>query len=77
MFYTLVDTAIGSIGLGWTERGVVRLALPGADRAATEALFLRQGAVSGQPDAALLVAPAGRRRGRAEAAAPEQAAAVE
>lgn len=53
MFYSLIDTAIGTMGLGWTERGVARFALPGADRAATEALFLRHGATPGRPDAAL------------------------
>lgn len=56
MFYSLIDTAIGSMGLGWSERGVVRFALPGAERAATEALFLRQGAIPGRPDPALAAA---------------------
>lgn len=50
MRYSLIDTAIGTMGLGWTERGVVRLTLPGTDRAATEALFLRQGAIPGRGD---------------------------
>lgn len=53
MQYWLIDTAIGTMGLGWTERGVARFALPGRDRTATEGLFLRIGAVSGRPDAAL------------------------
>lgn len=56
MFYSLIETAIGTIGLGWSERGVARLALPDVDRSATQESFLRDGAVSGQPDAALLAA---------------------
>lgn len=56
MFYSLIDTAIGTIGLGWTERGVARLALPGADRAGTEEMFLRHGASPGGADAALVAA---------------------
>ena len=56
MIYSLIDTAIGSIGLGWTERGVVRLALPGADRAATEEVFRRQGASPADADAPLAAA---------------------
>src|SRR5687768_11075420 len=56
MHYSLIDTAIGAMGLGWTEQGVARFALPGADRHATEALFLRHGATAGQADAALVVA---------------------
>lgn len=56
MFYSLIDTAIGTMGLGWTERGVARFALPGADRTATEDLFLRHGATPGGPDGALVAA---------------------
>jgi methylated-DNA-[protein]-cysteine S-methyltransferase len=34
--YCLFDTAIGACGIAWSERGVTRLQLPEADRAATE-----------------------------------------
>ena len=30
MQYAVIETALGAMGLGWTERGVARLALPGA-----------------------------------------------
>jgi methylated-DNA-[protein]-cysteine S-methyltransferase len=56
MHYSLIDTAIGTMGLGWTERGVARLALPGTARAAVEERFLRQGATPGQADATLTAA---------------------
>lgn len=56
MFYSLIETAIGTIGLGWTARGVARLALPDAARTTTEALFLREGAAPRQPDAVLAAA---------------------
>jgi len=39
MDYVLFDTAIGACGLGWTERGLARMQLPGADRGATERRF--------------------------------------
>ncbi|HEV7278262.1 MAG TPA: methylated-DNA--[protein]-cysteine S-methyltransferase [Devosiaceae bacterium] len=56
MYYSLIDTAIGTIGIGWTERGVARVALPGADRAATEEAFLRHRASPGDADAVLAAA---------------------
>ena len=56
MQYGLIDTALGMMGLGWTERGVARFALPGADRAAIERVFARLGAVAGRPDATLVQA---------------------
>jgi methylated-DNA-[protein]-cysteine S-methyltransferase len=34
--YCLFDTAIGSCGVAWSERGLTRLQLPEADRGATE-----------------------------------------
>ena len=34
MQYAMIDTALGTMGLAWTETGVARLALPGDDRAA-------------------------------------------
>lgn len=54
MQYSLIDTAIGTMGLGWTRQGVARFALPGKDRAVVEGLFLRLGAVAGQADTALV-----------------------
>ncbi|MDP1731591.1 MAG: methylated-DNA--[protein]-cysteine S-methyltransferase [Devosia sp.] len=53
MRYCLIDTAIGTMGLGWTGRGVARFALPDRDRASTERLFPRMGALAGTPDAGL------------------------
>lgn len=37
--YTMVDTAIGTIGIAWNERGICRIALPERDRARMEARF--------------------------------------
>jgi methylated-DNA-[protein]-cysteine S-methyltransferase len=37
----LVATAFGPVGLAWSETGVVRAQLPGADGAATAALLIR------------------------------------
>ena len=34
--YCVFDTAIGSIGLGWTDRGIARVLLPQRDRQAME-----------------------------------------
>jgi methylated-DNA-[protein]-cysteine S-methyltransferase len=56
MFYSLIDTAIGTMGLGGTEGGVARFALPGADRGEAEELFLRHGARPGRADPALVEA---------------------
>lgn len=56
MQYALIDTALGTMGLGWTGRGVGRFALPGRDRAATEAPFLAAGAVAGTADPVLAAA---------------------
>ena len=33
MRYCLIDTELGTFGLAWTDAGVARVALPGADRA--------------------------------------------
>lgn len=33
MNYAAIDTALGAMGLGWTERGLARLALPGRNLA--------------------------------------------
>ncbi len=54
MQYSVIDTAIGAMGLGWTERGVARFALPGADRCSTERRMAKGGAVPGTPDAELV-----------------------
>ena len=56
MQYCLIDTALGIMGLGWTERGVNRFALPGRDRESTARIFLDMGAVAGPADAALVAA---------------------
>ena len=53
MRYALIDTALGTFGLGWTAVGVARVALPGRDRAATEAWIARDGASPGAPPAEL------------------------
>lgn len=50
MRYSLLDTALGVMGLGWTERGVARFALPSVDRASIEKRMVRGGAVPGEPD---------------------------
>lgn len=54
MWYCLIDTAIGTMGLGWTGHGVARFALPGASRDATERRMGKYGAVPGEPDAELV-----------------------
>ncbi len=48
MQYALIDTDLGIMGLGWTERGINRFALPGEDRAAAQSLF--RGVATGTPD---------------------------
>ena len=50
MRYTLVDTALGTFGLAWTDAGVARVALPGRDRAKTEIWISREPAEPGFPD---------------------------
>jgi len=50
MRYTLVDTAIGTFGLAWTDAGVARVALPGSDRGRTEVWISREPAEPGFPD---------------------------
>ena len=57
MRYALIDTALGTFGLAWTERGVARVALPGADRRKTEMWISRDPAVPGFPDGALANLP--------------------
>jgi methylated-DNA-[protein]-cysteine S-methyltransferase len=50
MRYTLVDTALGTFGLAWTDEGVARVALPGRDRGRTEVWISREPAEPGFPD---------------------------
>lgn len=57
MRYALIDTALGTFGLAWTDAGVARLALPGADRARTEIWISREPAEPGFPDGALARLP--------------------
>jgi len=48
--FCLIDTAIGPVGLAWSEHGLVRLQLPGPDRAATVDLLTgRADAVAAEP----------------------------
>jgi len=50
MRYTLIDTALGTFGLAWTDAGVARVALPGQDRGRTEIWISREPAEPGFPD---------------------------
>jgi len=67
MRYALVDTALGTFGLGWTAAGLARVALPGADRARTEHWLARDGGEQGVPAGRLAPLP-GRIRRYAEGA---------
>lgn len=51
--YTIIDTAIGPIGLAWNERGICRVALPERDRQRMESRFAARldGAAPGEPPA--------------------------
>jgi methylated-DNA-[protein]-cysteine S-methyltransferase len=52
--YVVFDTAIGPIGLAWSNRGVMRLRLPEADRAMTERRMRSYaGAWTGEPPPAI------------------------
>lgn len=53
MKYALIDTALGTMGLGWTDTGVARFALPGGDVDAMERR-LSLNAVRASPDPLLL-----------------------
>jgi methylated-DNA-[protein]-cysteine S-methyltransferase len=50
MRYTLIDTALGTFGLAWTDTGIARVALPGRDRGRTEIWISREPAEPGFPD---------------------------
>ncbi len=52
MKYALIDTALGAMGLGWTDAGVARFLLPSTDREATEHRMAKA-AEPAAPDAAL------------------------
>lgn len=47
------DTALGEFGIGWTDAGVARLQLPGADHAALLERINRDGAQAGEPTRAI------------------------
>ena len=49
MQFCLVDTAIGTFGLGWTAAGLSRVALPGVDAADAEARMRRAGGLPAEP----------------------------
>ena len=47
------DTALGEFGIGWTEAGVARVLLPGADHAALLERINRGGGRAGPPTRAI------------------------
>ena len=49
MHYRLVDTVIGTFGLGWTETGIVRVALPGDTAADAERRMQTFGGIPDEP----------------------------
>jgi methylated-DNA-[protein]-cysteine S-methyltransferase len=57
MRYALVDTAIGTFGIAWTDKGLARVALPGRDRGNTELWISRDPAEPGFPDGQLAGLP--------------------
>ena len=57
MRYALIDTALGTFGIAWTDLGVARVALPGRDRARTEVWISRDPAEPGFPDGKLAALP--------------------
>src|SRR5688500_12174560 len=52
MKYALIDTAIGTMGLGWTEAGVVRFSLRSSDPESTRTRRSRDASLA-EPDPAL------------------------
>ena len=52
MKYALIETAVGTMGLGWTEVGVARFSLPAPDPESTRGRMSRDAALS-EPDPAL------------------------
>lgn len=57
MRYALIDTAIGTFGIAWTDQGVARVALPGKDRGHTEMWISRDPAEPGFPEGVLAGLP--------------------
>ena len=57
MRYALVDTAIGTFGIAWTDAGLARVALPGRDRMGTEMWISRDPAEPGFPDGPIATLP--------------------
>lgn len=57
MRYALVDTAIGTFGIAWTDKGLARVALPGRDRGHTEMWISRDPAEPGFPEGELASLP--------------------
>jgi methylated-DNA-[protein]-cysteine S-methyltransferase len=57
MRYALIDTALGTFGIAWTDLGVARVALPSRDRAKTEIWISREPAEPGFPDGSLAALP--------------------
>jgi methylated-DNA-[protein]-cysteine S-methyltransferase len=53
MRYALIETAIGTFGIAWTELGVARVALPGRDRIGTEMWISREPAEPGFPEGSM------------------------
>jgi methylated-DNA-[protein]-cysteine S-methyltransferase len=49
----IFDTALGEFGIGWTDAGIARVQLPGADRAELLERINRSGAQPGQPTRAV------------------------
>lgn len=49
----IFDTALGHFGLGWTEKGIARLQLPGLSANALEHRLNRDGARPGEPPRAV------------------------
>jgi len=56
--YTIIDTAIGPVGLAWSAEGVCRVALPERDRTRMEARFAArlEGALPSEPPARVAAA---------------------
>lgn len=50
---TVFDTALGRFGIGWTDKGLARLQLPGLDDDQMQERLNRDGAVPGAPDHAI------------------------
>lgn len=50
---TVFDTALGEFGIGWTDKGLARLQLPGLDRAGLDTRINRGEARPGDPPRAI------------------------